>query len=140
MAVAGPGVGVRGRTVEDGAPAGAGIVVGDGSLEGVGKLVGESMTSGAGVLEEPGALPHPAAKKTSTLANHAMRMILRTIYLFPLILLFNQLLLSLSAVAHATRFFMARLWNHLRRDGNVFDPRAAPGKAWTIPSICRDPM
>ena len=78
MAVAGPGVGVRGRTVEDG------VLAGTGRLEGVGKLVGESMISDVGVLEEPGAPPHPATKKTSTLANHAMRVILRmTMTLLP---------------------------------------------------------
>jgi hypothetical protein len=69
---------VRGRTVKDG------VLAGTGRLEGVGKLVGESMTAGDGVLEEPGAPPHPATKKTSTLANHAMRVILRmTITLLP---------------------------------------------------------
>ena len=83
MAVAEPGVNVRGRTVEDGASAVAGTVVGDGRPEGVDKLVGESMISDAGVVEEPAAPPHPATKKTSTLANHAMRVILRTIYLLP---------------------------------------------------------
>ena len=84
MAAAGPGVGVRGTTVTVGAPADAGTVAGDGRPEGVGKLVGESMLVGAGVFREPGTLPHPAAKKTSTYAIHDMRAIPRkTITLLP---------------------------------------------------------
>ncbi len=79
MAVAGLGARVLGKAVGDDVPA----IVGDGRLAGVGKLVGESMTAGDGVPARSGALAHPTTERTSTLAIHAMRVILRKAMRFP---------------------------------------------------------
>lgn len=72
MTAAELGMGTRGSAVEDDVLAGAMVDpwevpgVDDGRLEGAGKSVGASPPAGDGVSKAVDALPHPAAKRTST--------------------------------------------------------------------------